>query len=134
MPSVFRIGRRRRTLPSEQSGKGNESGARLVVAAALDFEGMGYWIQGKPEKATVAWKQTADIYAIVGDLDSRASTLTGIANVLSEAGDIAGAEKIYRESRDIHAKTGNEFALMVDLGNVASANRQLGNLKNAMGS
>jgi serine/threonine protein kinase/tetratricopeptide (TPR) repeat protein len=114
--------------------KGNESGARLVVANALDSEGMGFSVQGKSDQAMAAWEQAADIYAGVGDLDSRASALGNIATIFSERGDIAGAQKINRESRNIHAKTGNEFALWTDLNNLAGANLRLGNFKDAMES
>jgi tetratricopeptide (TPR) repeat protein len=114
--------------------KGNESGARLVVAEALGYEGIAYWAQSKLQEATAASKQAADIYASVGDLDSRASALADIAFILSEGGDIAGAEKIYRESRDIHAKMGNEMALQNDLGNLAAADLRQGDFKDAMRS
>ena len=114
--------------------KGNESGARLVVAEALGYEGMAYWVQNKPQEATAASKQAADIYASIGDLDSRASALSNVADVMLEGGDIAGAVEIYRESRDIHAKIGNEMSLQNDLGNLASANLQQGDFKDAMES
>jgi len=114
--------------------KGNESGARLVVAEALGYEGMAYWVQRKLEEATAASQQAADIYASIGDLDSRASALSDIANIMSERGDIAGAGKIYRESRDIHAKMGNEMALQNDLGNLATTSLQQGDFKGAMES
>ena len=114
--------------------KGNESGARLIVAAALSLEAYWYWMQGKTDQAMAASEQAADIYASVGDLDSRALVLNLIAILLSERGDIVGAEKIYREDRDIHAKTGNEDALWIDLINLAGANNEQGNLKEAMES
>ena len=114
--------------------KGNESGARLIVAAALSSEGNWYWMQGKTDQAMAASEQAADIYASVGDLDSRAVILNLIAILLSERGDIAGAKKIYREDRDIHAKTGNEDVLFDDLINLAGANNEQGNLKEAMES
>jgi len=114
--------------------KGNESGARLIVAAALSSEGNWYWMQGKTDQAMAASEQAADIYASVGDLDSRAVVLNLIAILLSERGDIAGAKKIYREDRDIHAKTGNEDVLFEDLINLAGANNEQGNLKEAMES
>jgi len=114
--------------------KGNESGARLIVAAALSSEGNWYWMQGKTDQAMAASEQAADIYASVGDLDSRAVVLNLIAILLSERGDIAGAKKIYREDRDIHAKTGNEDVLFDDLINLAGANNEQGNLKEAMES
>jgi tetratricopeptide (TPR) repeat protein/class 3 adenylate cyclase len=112
--------------------KGNESGARLVVAEALGDEGMAYLAQSKQEEAMAAWQQAAEIYGGVGDLDSRASSLNGIALIFEERGDIAGAEKIYREDRDIHAKIGNEMALQIDLGNLADADLQQGDFKDAM--
>jgi tetratricopeptide (TPR) repeat protein/class 3 adenylate cyclase len=114
--------------------KGNESGARLVVAEALGFEGMDYLVQSKPDEATAAWEQAADIYASVGDLDSRASALGNVTGIMSDGGDIAAAERVYRESRDIHAKMGNEMALQDDLGNLAAADLQQGDLKDAMES
>ncbi len=113
--------------------KGNESGARLIVAAALSSEGWWYWMQGKTDQAMAASEQAADIYASVGDLDSRAVVLNFIAFLLSERGDIAGAEKMWREARNMHAKTGND-ALFADLINLADANDWQGNLKEAMES
>jgi serine/threonine protein kinase/Tfp pilus assembly protein PilF len=114
--------------------KGNESGARLIVAMALSSEGARYSMHRKTDQAMADSEQAADIYASVGDLDSRAESLNLIALVLSERGDIAGAEKIYREDRDIHAKTGNQSALWVDLVNLALANNEQGNLKEGMES
>jgi serine/threonine protein kinase/tetratricopeptide (TPR) repeat protein len=114
--------------------KGNDSGARLIVAAAIDSEGWSYSSEGKTDQAMAAWEEAANTYAGVGDLDSRAYVLNSIANVLSARGDFAGAEKIYRESRDIHTKTGNEMQLAIDLSYLASANLQQGDLKDAMAS
>ena len=47
---------------------------------------------------------------------------------------LAQAEKMYRESRDIHTQTGNDYALWNDLNNLGGANQHLGNLKDAMES
>ena len=122
-------------IPAERAvKKGNESSARLVVAEALFFGGMAYLAQSKPDEAAAAWEQAADIYGTVGDLDSRASALSNVATIMSEGGDLAGAEKIYRESRGIHAKMGNDMALQNDLGNLADANLRQGDLKRAMES
>ena len=114
--------------------KGNESGARLVVANAIGDEGFGYAAQGKMDQGMTAFEHAADIYASVGDLDSRATALGNIATIMLEGGDIAGAEKIYRESRDIHAKMGNLMPLQNDLGNLADVNLLQGNFKDAMES
>jgi eukaryotic-like serine/threonine-protein kinase len=114
--------------------KGNESGARLIVAAALDSEAALYRMQDKMDQALAAWEQARDIYAEVGDADSRASDVNNIANLLSERGDLAGAEKMYREARDIHVKMGNEGALWDDLINLASDDLGQGNFKDAMES
>ncbi len=113
--------------------KGTDSGARLIVAAAHYSEGF-LWMQSKPDEARTAWQQAANIYAGVGDLDSRASSLNGIAMLLDQAGDAAGAEKIYREARDMHAKMGNESALWFDLNMIAHADLEQGELKDAMES
>jgi serine/threonine protein kinase/tetratricopeptide (TPR) repeat protein len=112
--------------------KGNKSGARLVVAYAIGYEGEGYSGQGKGDEAMAAWEQAAVIYAALGDQASRAGALRGVAYILSERGDIAGAKKIYCESRDIHAKMGNVMELEEDLGNLADLNLQQGNFKEAM--
>lgn len=115
--------------------KGTDSGARLIVAAALYSEGFFLWMQqSKPDQARAAWQQSADIYASVGDLDSRASSLNGIAMLLDEQGDIAGAEKMYQEARDIHAKMGNEFMLWIDLNMIANAKLRQGDLNDVMES
>jgi eukaryotic-like serine/threonine-protein kinase len=113
--------------------KGTDSGARLIVAAALASEGYSNWI-GKPDQAIAELEQAADTYASVGDLNSRASVLNAIAALLWNRGDFALAEKMRREARDIHAKTGNDRALAEDLIHVAESNLERGSVKDAMES
>jgi tetratricopeptide (TPR) repeat protein len=113
--------------------KGTDAGARLIVAAALASEGSSNWTS-KPDQAIADFEQAADSYASVGDLNSRASVLNGIAALLWNKGDFALAEKMRREARDIHAKTGNDGALTEDLRHLAESNLQRGDLKEAMES
>jgi eukaryotic-like serine/threonine-protein kinase len=114
--------------------KGNDSGARLIVASALDQKAWLEAKQGNTDQAIAAMGQAMDIYVSVGDLDSRAWDLNKVASLLLERGDLVGTERMYREARDIHVITGDEFALWVDLNNLADANKRLGNLKDAMQS
>jgi serine/threonine protein kinase/tetratricopeptide (TPR) repeat protein len=115
--------------------KGNESGARLVVAEALNLEGMEVFSkQGKPDQAMAALEQAREIYSSVGDPGLRASNLNAIAILVNEKGDFARAEKMYQEARDIDAQIGNDYALWDDLNNLAGAKLQQANLKDAMES
>lgn len=114
--------------------KGADSGARLIVAAALDSEGSGYWMQSKTDQSMAAWEQARDIYAGIGDLNSSASILREIAMLWSQTGEIARAETMYREASDIYAKTGNDHLLVEALRWLADLRLRQGNLKGAMES
>jgi class 3 adenylate cyclase/Tfp pilus assembly protein PilF/TolB-like protein len=114
--------------------KGTDSGARLIVAAAIQREAWEYARQSKPDQAMAFLEQAADIYAGVGDRGSQASVLTSVAGLFYDRGDIARAEKMYREARDIHAQIGNDNALCWDLISLAHARMRQGNPKDAMDS
>jgi tetratricopeptide (TPR) repeat protein len=113
--------------------KGTDSGARLIVGAALTSEALSTWT-GNTSQTMTLLEQAAGTYASVGDLNSRANVLNAIAGLLQNTGDYALAEKMQREARDIHAKTGNDRALAEDLRHVAESTLQRGNLKDAMES
>lgn len=114
--------------------KGTDSGARLIVAAAIQREAWEYERQSKPEQAMASLEQAADIYAGVGDRDSQASVLTSVAALFFDRGDIARAEKMYREARDIHAQIGDDDALSWDLIRLAHARMRQGDPKDARDS
>lgn len=98
--------------------KGKASGEALIVARALELQGVALLLQGNPAAAIRLFRQARTPFEQAGDSLSLAATMTFLGMSLQKQGDLAGAEEIYLEA----------LARLEELGNVAGVAAQLGNL------
>ena len=100
--------------------KGQEQGARLLVARARLMEGIALRRLGEPAAAITALDETRRIYAEVGDRSGLADALNTIANIRADQGDYAGARKLYEEVLATHRASDNKAGMAGALDNIAT--------------
>jgi tetratricopeptide (TPR) repeat protein len=103
------------SIASKAIQKGEEQGARLVVAEGRKFEGMALSQMGQLKKASAALEGARQAYAAVGDRRGVADVLNNLAVLFQVQGDLNEAKNRYEvamdECRDIGYQAGVARAL-----------------------
>jgi tetratricopeptide (TPR) repeat protein len=100
--------------------KGQATGARLLLARARLFQSVALRQLGQPKDARAAIEDARQIFAASGDRNGVASADNGIANILSDQGDIQGAKKRFESALAIYREIGNKAGAGKVLGNLAT--------------
>jgi eukaryotic-like serine/threonine-protein kinase len=108
--------------------KAREQGATLLEAEALLQQCAALRSTGDLDKAEAAGRQARDTLANAKDLRGQAVSLTCIANILSDKGDLSAAKDLYGESLMLAQKIGAQKDIagaLINLGNVLASQQNL---------
>jgi eukaryotic-like serine/threonine-protein kinase len=111
--------RAQQAMAARAAAKGNERGARPLVAGARLIEGNAYLSLGELESARTAFQEAKNLYETVGDRWDATNVSTNLAVVTMRAGDVAAAEKIFQQSLATYRELGDrrgEAAALTSLG------------------
>jgi len=114
---------------TQAADKGKASGARLLVARALLFEGVALRKTGKQKEATAATEDARKIYEAAGDRNGVAASLNSEANALANQGDVAGSKKMYESAYAIYHEIGNTVGAAKALDNIGTVISDAGDLE-----
>jgi len=127
--------RRQESLAARAARRGEELGARQLVAKALQSQAFAARVLGKPQEALASIEKAGEIFAEAGDRSGIAESRFDTATLLKEQGDLEGARRLYEQALDIQRETGNQLgrlrterhlgALTAQLGDSAGAKRYL---------
>lgn len=123
--------RRTELLAARAAHRGEELGARLLMARAFQTEAYAERSLGKLPEALANVQKSARIFGEAGDRTGIADSLFDNGNLLKDQGDLAGARRLFEQAFAIHRDTGNQRgSLQVGrhLGNIAA---QLGDVPRA---
>jgi len=107
--------------------KAGQQGADGVKAEAMLRQCWAFRNLGDPERAKTAGKQAGEILERVSDLRGEARSLTCVANVLADQGQLASAYQMHERALALARKIGAQKDIagaLINLGNV-QANRQM---------
>jgi eukaryotic-like serine/threonine-protein kinase len=90
--------------------KARATGARLVLASALELQGDCLVRLGNLDKADASYKEARVMYEAAGDHFSASSALSGLATVAYHRGDLNGARALYEKSLETAREVGAEQA------------------------
>jgi eukaryotic-like serine/threonine-protein kinase len=102
--------------------KGEERGARFVVAEGRKLEGMALWQLGQLKKASASFEEARQAYAAVGDRRGVADVLNDLAVLFQNQGNLMEAQKRYEVS----------MGECQDIGYQGGVGRALNNLANLL--
>jgi len=108
--------------------KAQQQGATLLEAQALLQQCSALRNTGEPDKAAAAGQRANDTLATVNDLRGQAKSLTCIANVRFDKGDLSGAKQLYEEALSRAEKIGAQQDIagsLLNLGNVLASQQNL---------
>ena len=111
--------------------KGEAQGAKLLVARALYFTGIGMRLRGQLAEARDASQRASDLFREAGDQASAAQALSTIGGVLSQQGDLVSARRIHEEVIAIGLQIGSQEIRGLGLTNLGSALSGGGDLEGA---
>lgn len=86
---------RQQEAAARAARRGEALGARILVAEARASQGLAFWSRGQLPQARTALEEAKRVYASVRDRGGVADTVNDIANVLSDQGDVGGAQTMY---------------------------------------
>jgi tetratricopeptide (TPR) repeat protein len=123
--------KRQQAAAARAAAKGQQQGARLLVARARLTEGNAWQELGDTPKAIAAAEESRQIYAAAGDRggESRALRAAGIA--LRSRGDLTGAIQMYERGLAVAREIGDRSTTAGLLNNIGNALRQQGSLDDA---
>ena len=123
--------KRQQAAAARAAAKGQQQGARLLVASARLTEGNAWQELGDTPKAIAAAEEARQIYAAAGDRggESRALRAAGIA--LRSRGELAGAIQMYERGLAVAREIGDRRTTAGLLNNIGNALRQQGSLDEA---
>jgi len=98
--------------------KGQNLGARLLVARAKLAEGRAFFSLGDPKTAQVASQEAQRLFAGAGDRNGEAMALHNIAAALTEQGDNAGAQKLDQQALETCRTIGNKRCMADTLNSI----------------
>ncbi len=108
------------------------TGDRLGLAASMAYLAAAYCNQGNVNEARQLYTQALDIDREIGNARSDAQwALNGLAVLLMQQGDLAGARRLYEESLGMARLAGSRPDEAAALGNIASMWLREGNLPRA---
>lgn len=114
---------------TQAADKGKASGARLLVARALLFEGVALRKTGKQKEAMAAVEDARKIYEAAGDRNGVAAALNSAANALANQGDVAGSKKMYENAYAIYHEIGNTVGAAKALDNIGTVISDAGDVE-----
>jgi serine/threonine protein kinase/tetratricopeptide (TPR) repeat protein len=114
---------------TQAADKGKASGARLLVARALLFEGVALRKTGKQKEAMAAVEDARKIYEAAGDRNGVAAALNSAANALANQGDVAGSKKMYENAYSIYHEIGNTVGAAKALDNIGTVISDAGDVE-----
>jgi DNA-binding winged helix-turn-helix (wHTH) protein/tetratricopeptide (TPR) repeat protein/TolB-like protein len=123
--------RREETLAARVVKRGEELGARRLLAKALQTQASAARLLGKPGEALASLQKAKEIFAEVGDRSGIAETVYDTANFLRDQGDLAGALQLYGQALVIHRETGNQRGRLRVERNLGSVTAELGDTAEA---
>jgi tetratricopeptide (TPR) repeat protein len=86
--------------------KGRKSGATQIVAQALALEGDGLILVGRSAEAAPRLEEARDLFARSGNQAALAVVLTRLGMTYHERGELAEAEKLYRQALAAQERAG----------------------------
>ncbi len=86
--------------------KGRKSGATQIVAQALALEGDGLVLVGRSAEAAPRLEEARDLFARSGNQAALAVVLTRLGMTFHERGELAEAEKLYRQALAAQERAG----------------------------
>jgi eukaryotic-like serine/threonine-protein kinase len=113
--------KRQQSLATRAAAKGNERGAKLLVAGAKLIEGAALSNLGELRPARAAFEDAKELYMTAGDRWDAVNASTNLASIVMRSGDLAEAEKIYRQSLATYRELGDrrgEAAVLTSIGTV----------------
>lgn len=125
---------RQRDAARRASERGEELGARLLVAGGLSSQGLAYWKLGEPRLARAAFEQARKIYRAVGDRRGVADSYNNLANLLADQADRPRAMTMYEEANAAYREIGNGYGVAHTLNNMGLLYEEMGGLREAKAS
>lgn len=101
--------RRQEILAARAARRGEELGARQLVAKALQTQAFAARVLGKPREALACIEKAGKIFQEAGDRSGIAESRFDTATVLKEQGNLEGARRLYEQALTIHRETGNQL-------------------------
>jgi eukaryotic-like serine/threonine-protein kinase len=111
--------------------KARSTGARLVLAAALERQGVGLRYLGDFAKADATFKEAQGIYTAAGDRLGAAGALIGLGVDAYHRGDLNGARTLYQQALATYRDLGAERSVAGALGDIAITLYDQGDLARA---
>jgi serine/threonine protein kinase/tetratricopeptide (TPR) repeat protein len=111
--------------------KARTSGARLLLAIALEYRGDCFRYLGEFDKDDAALKEAQSIYAASGDRRGAAHALGGLGISAYQRGDLMGARALYEQALAIYRELGAENDAAWGMGNIAITFYDQGDLARA---
>ena len=117
------------TAATQAVNKGRATGARLLVARALVYQGIALRKLGKPKESLGLLEGARQIYSASGDNSGVAATLNSNANTLADLGDVQGAKTQYEGALAIYREIGNTVGAAKTLDNIGSVISDAGDVE-----
>jgi eukaryotic-like serine/threonine-protein kinase len=117
------------TAATQAVNKGRATGARLLVARALVYQGIALRKLGKPKESLGLLEGARQIYSASGDKSGVAATLNSNANTLADLGDVQGAKTQYEGALAIYREIGNTVGAAKTLDNIGSVISDAGDVE-----
>jgi DNA-binding winged helix-turn-helix (wHTH) protein/tetratricopeptide (TPR) repeat protein len=118
--------RRQETLAARAAQRGEELGARQLVAKALQSQSYAARVLGKTRESLGCIEKAREIFAATGDRSGFAESLSDTATLIRTQGNLSRARSLYEQALVIHREIGNQRGRL-------RTERQLGNLTAAFG-
>lgn len=99
--------------------KARASGARLILARALECQGVSFRYLGEFDKADAAFRESERTFAGAGDRWGAAVATMGLGASLQERGDLNGARLLYEQSLLVFREVGSQKSVATSMGNIA---------------
>jgi serine/threonine protein kinase/tetratricopeptide (TPR) repeat protein len=117
------------TAATQAVNKGRATGARLLVARALVYQGIALRKLGRPKESLGLLEGARQIYSASGDKSGVAATLNSNANTLADLGDVQGAKTQYEGALAIYREIGNTVGAAKTLDNIGSVISDAGDVE-----
>jgi len=121
----------RRDAAEHAAEKGEQQGAKLLVAQARAQECRALANLGENERANTACEEARRIYAALGDRGGLARCLHTMAEIPLNQGDLVSAQKLYRQALSILLEIGDKRASGSELTNLGLISAKQGDFVTA---
>ncbi len=124
--------KRQQQVAAHAADQAQQLGARLLLARALDVQGIAAQKLGNLELAKSEYEQARQIYVSVGDENGAADELNSLAGLFRDQGQIGKAREALERALVSYRRSGNQRSLEHTLGNLGNNLYAHGDLKGAM--